>query len=193
MNSLLAVQWPFSDSIVERIGWVLVHSVWQFVVLGLVAVIFLRLLRHRSSTARHGLLVFMLTAAVLAPVATWLLQPASLSQIREPVAADKRPGNDFASGATDFGNAVPKLLTPAAGMPESKPVASTTIVPPTAVTVSVREAHLSHTRTVVPLDRGGLVRGRVVVFTASADRLADAAPPAEDWNFRPFRRSAGCV
>ena len=90
MNALLAVQSPFSQSIVERLGWVLVHSLWQFAVLGLVVGIFLRLLRHSSSTARHGLLVSIMAAAAIAPIATWLLQPASHSQIREPVDADER-------------------------------------------------------------------------------------------------------
>ena len=47
MNLLLAVQWPFSDQFVERCGWVLIHSLWQFVLLGLLAF-------TRDNHDRHG-------------------------------------------------------------------------------------------------------------------------------------------
>lgn len=143
MNALLAVQWPLSETIVERLGWVLVHSLWQFAVLGLIAAIILRLLRDSSSNARHGLLVLILAAAVVAPVATWLIQPVHRLQVREPVDAGEHSVTDIALDETDFGNAALKLHADTGGGPESKPVERATIVPRTGVEASLHE-RISH-------------------------------------------------
>jgi hypothetical protein len=79
MNGILAVARSLWDPNVERLGWVLIHSLWQFAVVGLVAAIVLRLLRNGSSTARHGVLVCLLGIAATAPVATALWQPVDRS------------------------------------------------------------------------------------------------------------------
>jgi uncharacterized membrane protein YjjB (DUF3815 family) len=47
MNSLL----------IERLGWVLVHSWWQFAAVAVVASALGRLLKCRSSAVRYGMLV----------------------------------------------------------------------------------------------------------------------------------------
>src|SRR5438132_3784377 len=80
-----------------------------------------------------------MAAAEIAHIATWLLQPASHSQIREPVDADERLATNFAPGASDFGNAAPASLTHDGGVPESKPIERAAIAPHSAVEVSLRE------------------------------------------------------
>ena len=37
MNALLRFEWLGADAVVERLGWVLVHSLWQFAIVALLA------------------------------------------------------------------------------------------------------------------------------------------------------------
>ena len=70
-----------STPLVERLGWVLIHSAWQFTLVGLLAAVIIRLMRSNSSRARYGVLVVLLLVSVGFPVATWLLQPQSSTQV----------------------------------------------------------------------------------------------------------------
>ncbi len=74
MNPLFSVQWSLSDYFVERVGWVLVHSLWQFVLLGLLASALMRLMRRSSSDARSSVLIGLLVLSIVFPIATWMLQ-----------------------------------------------------------------------------------------------------------------------
>ena len=64
MNVLLAFAWPISESLVERLGWVLVHSLWQFALAALLASVAVRALRRRSAATRYGVLVVALAMAL---------------------------------------------------------------------------------------------------------------------------------
>ena len=75
MNSLLAFAWPFSETVVERLGWTLVHSLWQFVLVALLSGVAVRAMRRTSSTLRYFVLVTAMIVSVAAPIATWLLMP----------------------------------------------------------------------------------------------------------------------
>lgn len=75
MNALRALVWPISEAVVERLGWVLVHSLWQLALAGLLAAVAARALRRRSAATRYRVLVAALALAAAAPVATWLLLP----------------------------------------------------------------------------------------------------------------------
>lgn len=55
----------------EKLGWVILHSVWQLAICGLLAWIVCRLLRSASASARYVLLMSCMVIAVLAPVVTW--------------------------------------------------------------------------------------------------------------------------
>ncbi len=83
MNALLAFAWPFSTSVVERLGWVLVHSLWQFALVALVAGVAVRAMRRNSATARYGVLVSAMALLVVAPVATWMLLPSDAPDHRQ--------------------------------------------------------------------------------------------------------------
>ncbi len=55
----------------ERLGWVLVHSLWQFVLVALAAIILQWVLKRRSAATRYGTLLAAMLMMVVAPVATW--------------------------------------------------------------------------------------------------------------------------
>jgi len=57
---------------VERIGWVLVHSLWQFALAALAAIVLQRALQRRSAGLRYGVLLVVMAIMVAIPVATWL-------------------------------------------------------------------------------------------------------------------------
>src|SRR5688572_21279712 len=76
MNALLAFEWPFSESVIERLGWVLVHSLWQFALVALLAGMFVRAMRRNSAATRYGVLVVAMALSVAAPIATWMLSPS---------------------------------------------------------------------------------------------------------------------
>jgi hypothetical protein len=77
MSVPLAFEWPIAEAVVERLGWVLVHSLWQFALVALLAVVTVQALRRRSAATRYGVLVVALALLVAAPVATWILQPGA--------------------------------------------------------------------------------------------------------------------
>ena len=81
MNSHLAFERLFSETFVERFGWVLVHSLWQFALVAAVAGAIVRTMRRKSAAARYGVLVVAMALSVTAPLATWVLQPGN--RVRE--------------------------------------------------------------------------------------------------------------
>lgn len=63
-----------SELVVQRVGWTLVHSLWQLSLLALAARWAADLWGRRSASARHGILLAGISLMALAPVATWLAQ-----------------------------------------------------------------------------------------------------------------------
>jgi beta-lactamase regulating signal transducer with metallopeptidase domain/outer membrane protein assembly factor BamB len=85
MSSLqnLAALW-ISPSAVSQLGWTLVHSLWQLLLIALVTNLLADVMGRRSAALRHGVLVIGLFAMGLAPGWTWWrlgpnpeLQPAA--------------------------------------------------------------------------------------------------------------------
>ena len=69
---------------VERLGWVLVHSVWQLALLALAAALTVRAMRRSSAASHYIVLVTAMGFSILIPVTTWVLLPASpSSQVTE--------------------------------------------------------------------------------------------------------------
>ena len=58
---------------VERLGWVLVHSVWLLTSVALLAALVDRLLRRRSANVRYVALVASLALMIASPCVVWLL------------------------------------------------------------------------------------------------------------------------
>src|SRR5438876_489219 len=98
MKLLPAFAWPISESAVERLGWVLVHSLWQFALAALLAGLAVRALRRRSAATRYGVLVVALAAAVAVPAATWFLQPGDVPDSASRGASVPRQDSSQASG-----------------------------------------------------------------------------------------------
>ena len=55
----------------ERLGWVLVHSLWQFTLLAAIVLALLSLLHRATAAFRHNLLVCILALTLVFPCATW--------------------------------------------------------------------------------------------------------------------------
>lgn len=77
--------------LVEQLGWMLIHSLWQFAILAWLAGITVRLLGRRSAALRYGILVIAMAILVMAPVATWLRpypvpSPISAASVTGPTA-----------------------------------------------------------------------------------------------------------
>jgi beta-lactamase regulating signal transducer with metallopeptidase domain len=73
MNPLLAFGVPSAEFMIECLGWVLVHSLWQFAVVAWAAGVTVRALRRRSAELRYGVLVAAIGVVSIAPVVTWIL------------------------------------------------------------------------------------------------------------------------
>lgn len=76
MNALFAMELPLSEIVVERLGWVLVHSLWQFALVALLVGITMRAMRKSSAKVRYVALIIALTLTVAAPVVTVCSLPA---------------------------------------------------------------------------------------------------------------------
>jgi beta-lactamase regulating signal transducer with metallopeptidase domain len=77
---------PLDPQVVHRLGWALVHFVWQGAALAALAAVMLRRLRRRTAAVRYLAACAALAAMVAAPVATLSLVPPA------PVAAHRDAG-----------------------------------------------------------------------------------------------------
>ncbi len=68
---------------VERTGWVLVHSLWQFALVAFLAAVLQRSLRRRSASARYVALLVVMSIVVALPAVTWF----AIGPIERPVRA----------------------------------------------------------------------------------------------------------
>ena len=80
MNVFQAFTTRLSGSVIERLGWVLLHSLWQFAVVGVLAGITVLALRRRSAASRYGVLVAALAVSVIARPQQPRLNPGSLTR-----------------------------------------------------------------------------------------------------------------
>jgi hypothetical protein len=103
MNGILSlVEATAAHTPVERIGWLLLHSVWQFALIALLAIIGLRLTPRRSSAARYWLMISALVMTLLVPPLTWSLipgEPQVLVTVRQINQTDEIAANDLAPPA----------------------------------------------------------------------------------------------
>ena len=66
-------------NLVERLGWVLVHSAWQFALIALVALLLVQATRRYSAASRYWMLLLAFAAMVASPVVTLLVIPVDES------------------------------------------------------------------------------------------------------------------
>src|SRR5271157_3651767 len=58
---------------ISRIGWTLIHTLWQFALVALAAFVVQRALRRRSAAIQYWALLAAMTVMVAAPLATCFL------------------------------------------------------------------------------------------------------------------------
>lgn len=61
------------NPLVERLGWVLVHSLWQFALVALLAGVISRAMRRSSSATRYGVHVLAMGVMIITTLVTWLV------------------------------------------------------------------------------------------------------------------------
>jgi beta-lactamase regulating signal transducer with metallopeptidase domain len=59
------------QQLVDRIGWVLIHSLWQFSLLAIFALVVLQQLHRQSASTRYFVLSTIMLGTVMTPVVTW--------------------------------------------------------------------------------------------------------------------------
>ena len=158
MNTILAWQRPFSadlESAIERLGWVLVHSLWQFFFVVLITIFMLRVMQRSSARARYGFLVGVMGFMVTIPIVTWMVLPGQiridspdqpllvnqLETIAQPntelnfpvVMRDSGIGNGRVNPLPDSDVAVSKL-----GIEQALPVSNQDATAPTDLTWTAR-------------------------------------------------------
>jgi beta-lactamase regulating signal transducer with metallopeptidase domain len=74
MNILHSFFGPTSSVMVERLGWILLHSLWQFALIAIVASAVVRFMKQSSAGLRYAVLVFLMAVCVTCPIATWIVQ-----------------------------------------------------------------------------------------------------------------------
>ena len=73
-----------SQEIVQRLGWTLLHLVWQATVIALLLAVLLAALRKSSSNVRYTVACMALGLVVLLPVVTFQLVPVSVPERLAP-------------------------------------------------------------------------------------------------------------
>lgn len=107
----------------ERLGWVLLHSIWQVLTVAVLAAVALRLLARASSSTRYCLLTISLGVAVLLPVVTWFW----LAHDAAGVAETKVSSSESVFLPTDSPPPLPSPIAvvapdfPAPGLPDAAP------------------------------------------------------------------------
>lgn len=92
--------WIFSEAAMERLGWVLVHSLWQFLLVAILTLAVLRLFKRSSASLRYALLVFSMAACVVLPVATLFSLPTKMAT---EIAQEEGPRAPMESAQTQPG------------------------------------------------------------------------------------------
>lgn len=73
--------WILSEATMERLGWILVHSLWQFLLTAILVLVVLRFMKRSSAILRYAFLVFAMAACVVSPVATWFSLPTDIASV----------------------------------------------------------------------------------------------------------------
>jgi beta-lactamase regulating signal transducer with metallopeptidase domain len=111
-------------AVVDRLGWLLVHSLWQFVLVAFLGFFLERAMRQCAASTRYLMLLMTLLLMVIAPICTWCMLPVEGSAAS---AVGSTSGMDELEESSDtVGSPVVSVASaeslPAAGLPE--PVAT---------------------------------------------------------------------
>ncbi len=96
-------------SLIEQLGWLLVHSVWQFALIALVALFLGRAMRNCSAAARYGMLLLALTAMAVAPIVT--MQFVAVSELAAATSVEDRSAIIAPSLSSESGRSLDSPVT----------------------------------------------------------------------------------
>jgi beta-lactamase regulating signal transducer with metallopeptidase domain/protocatechuate 3,4-dioxygenase beta subunit len=123
------IQFLLQATWADRVGWVLIHSLWQFALAALVALAMQLALRRRAAATRYGVLLAVMVMVVSLPALTWLL----LGQAGPPNAGPAEVAGSGKSSPQLFGEDAmrPSRLprnSPLADLDDLEPAAEQTAV-----------------------------------------------------------------
>ena len=91
---MAALEQILTPQTIERVGWTLIHSLWETVAIALLLLVVLRILKRRSANARYLGACVGLGLVVVAPVVTYFVvdvpEPVVV-EAKEPVALPPAP------------------------------------------------------------------------------------------------------
>ncbi|MHC4400296.1 MAG: M56 family metallopeptidase [Planctomycetota bacterium] len=86
---------------IDRFGWVLVHSMWQFAGIAVATMMLVRAMRRSSANSRYAMLLLSLLAVVVVPLATWFVLSNDRTSSLEVVASARATETPATSPARD--------------------------------------------------------------------------------------------
>ena len=134
----------FSAEAIESIGWVLVHTFWQFSAIALLAWVIDCILQKNSARLRYFSLLSMLLLVTAAPVVTWWLSTDLRSQFVVPTEPTRAPavGIDSPNAPTDSEIALAPRRTPETSLTPTQKITQTptpTFIPSSSASSSGSE------------------------------------------------------
>ncbi len=125
--------------LVDRIGWLLIHSLWQFTLIAMAMMVVLRMMRRRTAAVRYTVCLVALAAIVIAPVITWQFLPASL--LRQTAVVSERtttwePAADDAEPDAPIDTVTDSLDLVQARLPSAMSPPETATIPHNATAVA---------------------------------------------------------
>src|SRR5215213_7874159 len=96
--------WLISDTLIENLGWTLLHSIWQFALVAGVLFVILKCIDRRATNVRHFFSVCTLFIAMALPITTYL-QIAKSSDFVDKASSVARPEEQF-QGSTPTGGRI---------------------------------------------------------------------------------------
>lgn len=123
MTGLQTLDLILNGPAAERLGWVLLHSIWQLLAVAVLAAGSLRLLSRASSNTRYWLLTISLGVAVLLPVVTWFWLARDAAGVAEAKVSSPESGflPTDSSPPLPFPIGVATPDIPAPGLPDAAP------------------------------------------------------------------------
>jgi beta-lactamase regulating signal transducer with metallopeptidase domain len=93
---------PVPAHVVDRLGWALVHSLWQFAAIAFFALALEHALRRRTAALRYGVLLLALVVMAASPAVTWFFLPLEVPPpvevVTEPLVHATPPANAAGTG-----------------------------------------------------------------------------------------------
>jgi beta-lactamase regulating signal transducer with metallopeptidase domain/Leucine-rich repeat (LRR) protein len=104
---------------ISRIGWVLVHTLWQFAVIAAAALVLQRILQRRSAAVQYCALLVAMVAIVAAPVVTCFFvsptePPPAIAKSAPPATSQETPTMNHTGGSIPIENRAVPSPTPTA-------------------------------------------------------------------------------